>query len=205
MPNWNSNQIEIKTKVNPKRFMIKNREWKFSLCFEKIIPLWEWDYNKAIEKWWCKWDIAELDDNKRTGESERTFDIEKEKWEYTIIWFYETPWCPPIWFLTQLYYFLKRKDKFSTVRNSYFEGWCWVLGIWENGSDYDLWFDGYDVSRSSSLDAYVTNNRDKKEVLEEFFDTIYTKDKALEELEKIKDSIDEEEYREELENIEDLA
>lgn len=203
MPNWNSNYIEIETKVNPKKFMIKNREWKFSLCFEKILPFWEWDYDKAVNWWGTKWDIAEMDENHRTGESEWYCDIEKKQKNYIITCYYETAWAPPTWFLDALYSFLIRRDKNSTLRNSYFEPGCGVLGIYENGSDFDLCY--WDtVGYSWRLEAYITDDKHRMEVLKEFNECVYTKQEAFEELEKIKETLNEEEYEEEFTTINDV-
>lgn len=60
MPNWCHNTIYISgdlQELTDFMYAVKDR----GLC-ESVIPLGEWEYDKALATWGCKWDL-ELDDD----------------------------------------------------------------------------------------------------------------------------------------------
>ena len=61
MPNWVQNDISIKTN-NPilADLMQKVANDNKVEFFNTICPIGEWDYDRAIEKWGCKWEIKHV-------------------------------------------------------------------------------------------------------------------------------------------------
>lgn len=85
MPNWCVNTVVLRhsdpTKIEELKAVITN-----DVFFEHILPIGEWEYNKAIDTWGTKWEASDLSWMKfpdgRTG---------KDYLELS----FETAWCPP--------------------------------------------------------------------------------------------------------------
>lgn len=183
MPNWCSNQLSIKTTVDPEEFLV--REWDdYYLMFNKLVDIWEWDYDEAIRKWWTKWDIASIDNWKIITDwnaVNRIFVDNRSTWYWIYEVFFDTAWWPPIQYLETLYEYLLDKDKLSTVTCKYFEPWMWMMWQFINGIDSEsLW----NMEYIEELEWYVTSDHEAFELCRDF-DTIMMTDVALEEIEEL--------------------
>ena len=85
MPNWCVNTVVVRhsdpAKIEELKSVITN-----DVFFEHVLPIGDWEYNKAIDTWGTKWEASNLSWMKfpdgRTGN------------DYLELSF-ETAWCPP--------------------------------------------------------------------------------------------------------------
>jgi hypothetical protein len=100
MPNWCINYLDVNGEKDIlKKFIEENRndeddslaqrldnsdkDYDLSkLSFEKSVSIGEWNYDRAVKEWGCKWDASDV---------ELFFDEESETAQYV----FSTPWSPP--------------------------------------------------------------------------------------------------------------
>jgi len=85
MPNWCMNTVVAKHS-DPNKIAGLRDALVLDVFFEHIIPIGEWDYNKAIDKWSTKWEAS--------GISWMKFHDGRTGNDYLEISF-ESAWCPP--------------------------------------------------------------------------------------------------------------
>jgi len=180
MPNWCSNQIEITTNVEPSEFLSK-QDGEYYLHFNKVANIGEWDYNKALEAWWVKWDVWEFEDWKFITNQEPMNIIEDINWYKTYSLFYETPRAPPTEFLQTLFKFIREKDWDALISNEHCESWMGFIGYFYN---WDRWDRDWDYLYIEELESYVTWTKESLEHMKQFEDCILV-DEALIELKKL--------------------
>ena len=93
--------------------------------FEEFVPLGEWDYNLAVEKWSTKWDASNLDVIDRT--------------DNTISVSFDTAWSPPINFYDELL------AQGFEVHAEYFEPGVCFVGKYIDGEDEEYSFETADL------------------------------------------------------------
>lgn len=81
MPNWCNNTV-IVSHPDPAKIQALKDSLSKDIFFDHILPLGEWDYNKAIGTWATKWEASNL--------SWMQFDNNNE-----IDISFESAWCPP--------------------------------------------------------------------------------------------------------------
>lgn len=82
MPNWCQNQVKL-THKDPVVISRIQTAFTEGRLLEEFVPLGEWDYNLAVEKWGTKWDVG--------GENEYFF-VEED----TIVLCFDSAWAPPV-------------------------------------------------------------------------------------------------------------
>jgi hypothetical protein len=82
MPNWCLNTV-IVTNPNPAKIQALKDSLNKDVFFDHILPLGEWDYDKAIKTWSTKWEASNL--------SWMQFESTKNQVEIS----FESAWCPP--------------------------------------------------------------------------------------------------------------
>jgi len=104
MPNWCMNTVVAKHS-DPNKINSLRDALVLDVFFEHIIPIGEWEYNKAIDKWSTKWEAS--------GISWMKFPDGRTGNDYLEISF-ESAWCPPEnvyeamiqdgWYITAYFY-----------------------------------------------------------------------------------------------------
>lgn len=82
MPNWCVNSVVLSHNDSAKIQALKDSLNK-DIFFDYILPLGEWEYNKAINTWGTKWEAHDL--------SWVQFESTKNQIEIS----FESAWCPP--------------------------------------------------------------------------------------------------------------
>ncbi len=96
MPNWCINELQVSGDSELiKKFFEENKNINNEdenenslLSFEKSVPLGNWDYDRSVEFWGCKWDASDVDANFEDGDD-------------VINYTFSTPWGPPLPWLTK--------------------------------------------------------------------------------------------------------
>ena len=152
MPNWCSNSITITGPADKIRALwdaAQPAEGKDRSLLEVMVPIGEWDYETAVNKWGTKWDIS----------LEGLEFSENEDGTATIEGYADSAWSPPLdAFQT---YALANEDCFMELK--YFEpGTCFV-GVWDSEGG-DAYYDGID----ELLETTVEEDSVLFELLEDF-------------------------------------
>ena len=143
MPNWCSNRLIIKGMSFKKFKELYYENEQFS--FEKVIPIGEWEYEKACEKWGTKWDCNDTDDYCN--------DDDDELLEIS----FSTAWSPPELVIEKL----RENHPEADVKLLYCEPGCDFCGI--NGNDIQ---EDYAFSENSfkgwdeDLKSYIEEERE---------------------------------------------
>lgn len=145
MPNWCSNTMTVTHKNTA---MIDRMEQALlaGKLFEEFVPLGEWDYNLAVEKWSTKWDASNLDVIDRT--------------DNTISVSFDTAWSPPINFYDELL------AQGFEVHAEYFEPGVGFVGKYIDGEDDEYSFESADLLEEIPED--LVENWGIREMLEEW-------------------------------------
>lgn len=105
MPNWCHNTLYVTGPNDQVReFAAAAKSDKQPLSFDRIVPLGEWDYDLAIERWGTKWDARFPDDGivlALGGEdadlsASRPSTIIESDQKATAVYRFDTAWSPPI-------------------------------------------------------------------------------------------------------------
>jgi len=123
MPNWCMNTVEITGEL-PKLKAIKAaaESGKF---LEYLVPIGEWDYDKAVEAWGTKWEVTEV-----------FCEIDYDK--NTLYLDFNSAWGPPI----EAYY-KGEADHNIRITAYYYESGMMFAGKYADGVDtsFDIDFD----------------------------------------------------------------
>ena len=83
MPNWCMNTVIAKHTNNAKMEALK-KSLKNEIFFEHILPIGEWEYEKACKTWSTKWEASSISWMHLTDDGRNHLDIS-----------FESAWCPP--------------------------------------------------------------------------------------------------------------
>lgn len=99
MPNWCMNDLTVNSENTEdlKKFVDENKEilkkedaeqtdpevTPQDLSFERSVPLGDWEYNRAVDEWGCKWDASDVE-------------LDYSEDSTTAVYHFSTPWAPPV-------------------------------------------------------------------------------------------------------------
>ena len=135
MPNRCDNSIEIKTKTNLDKFLVKDKNDKYSLYFNKLIPISSAEHTITLAHnlWWTKWDVYSPDNKFWV---EYPLDVTPyPDGTYLIEGSFNTARAPPIPYYEKLLKLLKKWDPNSTLTAMYYEPGVWFIWVWGNWID----------------------------------------------------------------------
>jgi hypothetical protein len=120
MPNWNSNAITIKGPVDKIRALwdAANPNSEYAGLLEAMVPIGEWDYDRAVQAWGTKWDI--------NGEGLEFTDLGDGT--ATIEGWADSAWSPPI----EAFATYCGNNDDVTAQLDYFEPGMAFIGRWTN-------------------------------------------------------------------------
>lgn len=125
MPNWCMNDILIQGPIH-KIEKLYNKIEKTGGLFEVMVPIGDWDYNTALDKWGVKWDA-----------SPENLALEEDGDEASISGTIDTAWGPPI----QVFETFSNENPDVNVEIRYYEpGMCfvgWYIDNEDECYDYD--------------------------------------------------------------------
>ena len=126
MPNWCMNSVEITGDVETLEAIKRCAEHDSLL--EKLAPIGEWDYGKAVETWGTKWDVSDVDCH---------LDPDKN----TLYLNFSSAWSPPV-----DAYQKGEENHDIRITAHYYECGLMFAGKYEDGADfeYSLDFDNED-------------------------------------------------------------
>lgn len=148
MPNWCNNSITIEGPADKIRALWAASQDKDSGLLEAMVPVGEWDYDRAVQNWGTKWDISlegvlkELPDGRAQ-----------------ILGYADSAWSPPL-------------EAFQTYANAnedvylelkYFEPGMAFVGVWDSEGG-----DAYWDNVGSLLDTTKDDDAVLYELLEHF-------------------------------------
>ena len=128
MPNWNSNTVTIngpKAKIAALWAAANSKE--DSGLLEAMVPIGEWDYDRAVATWGTKWDVnmegLELIDN--------------EDGTASIVGYADSAWSPPLAAFQT--YAAANEDVYLELK--YFEPGMEFTGVWDSEGGDAYWED----------------------------------------------------------------
>lgn len=120
MPNWCNNTLTI---YGPKEKIKKLAEAASrGELLETMVPIGEWDYNKAVEAWGTKWDVSEENGLEYTEIAENRASLSG--------WF-DTAWGPPV----DAYNTWLKENEDCDLGAYYYEPGMAFCGYWSNGAE----------------------------------------------------------------------
>jgi len=153
MPNWCMNDVLIKGPTS-KIEELYNKIEKSDGLFEVMVPIGDWDYNTAVDKWGVKWDA-----------SPENLVLEEDGDEAYISGTIDTAWGPPI----QVFETFSIENPDLIVELRYFEpGMCFIGWYIDNE---DAYYE-YDPNDIKTLDSIPEDLKDHFNLYEEisFYD-----------------------------------
>ena len=133
MPNWCMNDITI---TGPKEVISEmyNGAVEKGGLFEGVVPIGEWEYNKALEAWGTKWDV-----------DPEQLEYSEDGSRASIYGCVDTAQGPPIKF----YDTVLANNKDFDIEATYHEPGMCFIGMYEDGEEF---YYEYDLSDPSSLE-----------------------------------------------------
>ena len=128
MPNWNSNTVTITGPAEKIAALWAAANSKpDSGLLEAMVPIGEWDYDRAVATWGTKWDVSleglELIDN--------------EDGTASIVGYADSAWSPPMEAFQT--YALANEDVYLELK--YFEPGMSFVGVWDSEGGDAYWED----------------------------------------------------------------
>ncbi len=123
MPNWAQNTLKITTTdVNFIEQAVA--AYKNNSLLNFLVPIGEWDYNLAVERWGVKWDVEGLCDPVIEGD--------------TVTFIFDSAWAPPIAVYDSLV------NRGYGVEAFYLEEGMSYCGVYRDGYDECTEYSSYD-------------------------------------------------------------
>ncbi len=123
MPNWAQNTLKI-TAINSDFIEQAVTAYKNDNLLNFLVPIGEWDYNLAVEKWGTKWDVVGECDPVILGDS--------------VTFIFDSAWAPPIAVYDALV------NRGFGVEAFYLEPGMGYCGIYRDGDDECTEYSSYE-------------------------------------------------------------
>jgi hypothetical protein len=144
MPNWCSNAITIKGPVDKIRALwdaAQPAEGKDGSLLEAMVPIGEWDYDRAVQEWGTKWDIS-LEGLEFVDLGDDTAAI--QGWA-------DSAWSPPI----EAFATYCGNDDDVTAQIDYFEPGMSFIGSWTANDGEQTWEDVGQFAKNGTDDPVL--------------------------------------------------
>ena len=151
MPNWNSNTITIDGPADKIRALwdaAQPAEGKDGSLLEAMVPIGEWDYDRAVNAWGTKWDVS----------LEGLQFIDNENGTASIVGHADSAWSPPI----EAFQTYANANKDCELELRYFEPGMSFIGVWDSENGEQTWEDVYQFAKNGTDDTVL------EELMEEF-------------------------------------
>ena len=148
MPNWCNNSITIEGPADKIRALWAASQDKDSGLLEAMVPVGEWDYDRAVQNWGTKWDISlegvlkELPDGRAR-----------------ILGYADSAWSPPL----EAFQTYAKANEDVYLELKYFEPGMAFVGVWDSEGG-----DAYWDNVGSLLDTTKDDDAVLYELLEHF-------------------------------------
>jgi hypothetical protein len=129
MPNWCSNTITIEGPADKIRALwdAVNPNSEYAGLLQAMVPIGEWDYDRAVQAWGTKWDI--------NGEGLEF--IDNDNGRAMITGWADSAWSPPL----EAFQTYANANEDCSMELKYFEpGMCFV-GVWDTEGGDAYWDD----------------------------------------------------------------
>jgi hypothetical protein len=130
MPNWNNNTITITgptDKISALWAAAQPVEGKDGSLLEAMVPIGEWDYDRAVAAWGTKWDLN-LEGLEFNDLGDGTAQI--TGWA-------DSAWSPPI----EAFQTYSKANEDVSLEIKYFEPGMSFIGVWDNQDNDESWED----------------------------------------------------------------
>lgn len=128
MPNWNNNSITITGPTDKIRALwdsAQPAEGKDGSLLEAMVPIGEWDYDRAVASWGTKWDIS--------LEGLQFEDLGDSKSQIT--GYADSAWSPPI----EAFQTYAEANEDCSLEIKYFEPGMAFVGVWDSEGGDAYW------------------------------------------------------------------
>jgi hypothetical protein len=123
MPNWCNNTLKITT-TDVNFIEAATAAYKNNNLLNFLVPIGEWDYNLAVEKWGTKWDVEGLCDPVILGDS--------------VTFIFDSAWAPPMAVYDALV------NRGFGVEAFYWEPGMGYCGVYRDGDDECTEYSSYE-------------------------------------------------------------
>lgn len=121
MPNWCHNELEIWSDSKEKlEALIANDRF-----FENVVPIGEWDWDKAITSWGTKWDLMPSD-----LKNFEIYEVDEKAYKFKLRGYMDTAWAPPIGIYNAL------MEQGFDVCAAFIEYGCDFCGMFDSGAEF---------------------------------------------------------------------